>query len=430
MKQQCVQLNLQPTDYFLMKTIQLYEMIVVRHGLMTVGQPFSGKSASLQVLAGALTDLHAQGVAGALFSRIQVRIINPKAITMGQLYGEVDKATQEWKDGVLAVTFRQLASDPSDDRKWLVLDGPVDAIWIENMNTVLDDNKKLCLPNSEIIQMSPTMSMIFEVGDLAAASPATVSRCGMVYLEPHQLGWMPLLTSWLALLPRSLSPKLRRHLELLFMWLLPGCLRFVRKEVKEICPTEDTALVQGTMRLMSSLMDEFQPPPEEEGGSSAPGPSLDEASKQQLLEGLFLFSVVWSCGATGDGAGRNKFNDFFRTASLGGVPPGYEEYFASKPPLMQTAPIPLEGSSTVYDYCFDKAKLRWQLWTDTLPALAIPPGSLFSDLIIPTKDSARPASRMEVSSAQQQQAAAVKAPALASAQPAGASPASRQHSSC
>lgn len=72
----------------------------------------------MQVLAGALSDLKAAGVEGPLFERVQTRTINPKAVTMGQLYGEADRATQEWKDGVLGMTFRQLASDPSPDRKW------------------------------------------------------------------------------------------------------------------------------------------------------------------------------------------------------------------------------------------------------------------------------------------------------------------------
>ena len=180
------------------KVIQLFETFVVRFGVMLVGFTGSGKTTCYEILKHVITYEREKPNPNPneVYQKVTYQVLNPKAISMGELYGQVDLATQEWTDGLASKIMRDGAAGTTEDREWTVFDGPVDALWIENMNTVLDDNKMLCLNNGQRIRMPDTCTMMFEVNDLKVASPATVSRCGMVYLEPIHLGWRPLVESW------------------------------------------------------------------------------------------------------------------------------------------------------------------------------------------------------------------------------------------
>eukprot|EP00435_Cladocopium_sp_Y103_P031450 s634_g8.t1 len=139
-----------------------------------------------------------------------------------------------------------MEKDEKPDEKWLVLDGPVDTLWIESMNTVLDDNKVLTLINGDRISMPPMVRLLFEVADLAQASPATVSRAGMVYFDPPDLGWEPYFKSWV----EKFIPQNRQQdvLNLSEKW-IPKCLK-IRKTCVELAPIVDTNAVMSLTRTL------------------------------------------------------------------------------------------------------------------------------------------------------------------------------------
>ena len=159
---------------------------------------------------------------------------------------------------MLAIAVRNgsqpMGADGVMRRQWVVLDGPVDAIWIENMNTVLDDNKKLCLNSGEIIKLSPVTTMLFEVRDLEYASPATVSRVGIVFLEPDtDLGWQPIVQSWVETVPDFIKKEHKSQLLDLFQGTFETFLELCL-QIRTPVAVSDNWMALSACRLMESLM--------------------------------------------------------------------------------------------------------------------------------------------------------------------------------
>jgi dynein heavy chain 1 len=170
--------NLVLTDTWMTKIFQLYQIQSIHHGVMMVGNSGSGKSAIWKVLLKALQRV--EGVEGVH------HIIDSKVMSKEALYGNLDSTTREWTDGLFTSILRKIVDNLRGEdtkRHWIVFDGDVDPEWVENLNSVLDDNKLLTLPNGERLNLPPNVRVMFEVETLKYATLATVSRCGMVWFN-------------------------------------------------------------------------------------------------------------------------------------------------------------------------------------------------------------------------------------------------------
>ena len=200
-----LKLDLLPSQ--IKKVVQLNENLNQRMGCVIVGPSGCGKSTLLRILQKALAKME---------QSVVIHTMNPKAMPRQQLLGHMDLDTREWFDGVLTASARQVVKEPPEVRSWIICDGDIDPEWVESLNSVLDDNRLLTMPSGERIRFGPNVNFIFETNDLRFASPATVSRMGMIFLSDEDMQTSCLLRAWLNRQPEMHRDNLAQWLEELF----------------------------------------------------------------------------------------------------------------------------------------------------------------------------------------------------------------------
>ncbi|KAH0517950.1 Dynein heavy chain 17, axonemal [Microtus ochrogaster] len=264
--------------------------------------------------------------------------LDPKAVTCDELFGIINPATREWKDGLFSTIMRDLANITHDGPKWIVLDGDIDPMWIESLNTVMDDNKVLTLASNERIPLNRTMRLVFEISHLRTATPATVSRAGILYINPADLGWNPVVSSWIE---RRKVQSEKANLTILFDKYLPTCLDKLRVGFKRITPVPEITVIQTILYLLECLLTEKNAPPD---------------SPKELYELYFVFACFWAFGGA-------MFQDQLIDYRV-----EFSKWWINE---FKTIKLPSQG--TIFDYYIDPETKKFLPWTDKVPAFELEP---------------------------------------------------------
>lgn len=370
------------------KLLQLYQITLINHGVMCVGPSGSGKSVAWNVLLEALQRV--EGVEGVSY------VIDPKAITKDELFGTLDSTTRDWTDGLFTHVLRKIIDNirgESGKRHWIIFDGDVDPEWVENLNSLLDDNKLLTLPNGERLALPPNVRIMFEVQDLKYATLATVSRCGMIWFSEELISLKMMYTHYLTNLRKIPLDEQEKEIQKNNPnESLPGLQ--VQKQCADILEpfflnelTDDT-LVTRTLRhsatyfhimdfttlrvltSMLSLINEGIMNVSTYNGLHSDFPlSADIVSK--YLTNRVIFSMIWGFG--------------------GSMPLVEREKFCTKIREWISTPLPdFPPNATLLDYGVELESGEWFLWKSKVPVVEVEAHKVGSpDVVIPTVDTIR-----------------------------------------
>jgi len=399
----CRERHLVPSDAWSAKAFQLYQIQTLAHGVMIVGPSGSGKTTAWKTLLDAMAE--SSGVPAESY------VINPKAISKDDLYGVLDHTTREWTDGLFTSILRAIIDNlrgESQKVHWIVFDGDVDPEWVENLNSLLDDNKILTLPTGERLAMPNNVRIIFEVKDLKYATPATVSRCGMVFFSESSNSLEMIHCNYLsemetvpvdeqerevyerklasareagreAVEPADLEhlPGLRLQQQVVgyLRRLFLGADSFVELAYAHAAAMEGHIMEWTRLRSVNAVFAILRRGLRDllEYNTLHSDFPIRDATLEKYVANRLFYSVLWGFGGPLSLARRQEFGNYLRGIFLG-----------------ETPDLGDHPDATMLDWRVDLETGGWVQWKDDIPVVDVEPHQVGSpDIVIPTVDTTR-----------------------------------------